>query len=142
MDIIIHFNLEINLKKIVFTLLVTLSSLFATLSVEYPSQKMLDSKIPIVDIRTPPEWKETGLLKGSIPIMFFNEQGGYDVNGFLTELNKKVDTTKPFALICRTASRTKIVGDFLSKQLHYDVIDLAGGIVFVQMKKLPMTPYK
>ena len=142
MDIIIHFNLEINLKKIVFTLLLTLSTLFASLSVEYPSHKILDSKIPIVDIRTPGEWKETGLLKGSIPIMFFNEQGGYDIDGFLTELNKKVDTTKPFAIICRTASRTRIVGDFLSKKLHYQVIDLAGGMVYVKAKNLPITPYK
>ncbi len=130
------------MKKIVLVLLIALSSLSASPSVEYPTQKLLDSKMPIVDIRTPPEWKETGLLKGSIPIMFFNEQGGYDVNGFLTELNKKVDTTKPFALICRTASRTKIVADFLSKQLHYDVIDLAGGMVYVKAKNLPITPYK
>ena len=103
---------------------------------------MLDSKIPIVDIRTPGEWRETGLLKGSIPIMFFNERGGYDVQGFLNELNKKVDTKKPFAIICRTASRTKMVGDFLSKQLKYTVIDLSGGIVYVQAKKLPMTRYR
>lgn len=142
MDIIIHFNLENNLKKIVLALLISLSSLYATVTNKYPTQELLNSKIPIVDIRTPGEWRETGLLKGSIPIMFFNERGKYDIQGFVNELNAKVDTTKPFALICRTASRTRLVANFLSTELNYNVIDLTGGIVYVQAKKLPMTPYK
>jgi rhodanese-related sulfurtransferase len=101
---------------------------------EYPSQKILDSKIPIVDIRTPGEWVETG--------MFWDEKGGYDVNAFLTELNKKVDTKKPFALICRTGSRTSIVADFLAKKLHYDVVNILGGIVYLKAMKLKTVPYE
>jgi len=95
-----------------------------------------------VDIRTPGEWRESGLLKGSIPIMFFNEKGGYDAKGFLGELHKKVDTTKPFALICRTGSRTKVVANFLSENFAYKVTNLEGGMIFVQAKGLPTTPYK
>lgn len=109
---------------------------------EYPSQKILDSKIPIVDIRTPGEWVETGIVKNSITIMFWDEKGGYDVNAFLTELNKKVDTKKPFALICRTGSRTSIVADFLAKKLHYDVVNILGGIVYLKAMKLKTVPYE
>lgn len=130
------------MKKIFFTLFILLSSLNATVTAEYASNKILNSKIPIVDIRTPGEWKETGLLKGSIPIMFFNERGGYDIEGFLKELNAKVDTTKPFALICRTGSRTKLLSGFLSKEYGYDVTDLKGGIVYANHVKLPILPYK
>jgi rhodanese-related sulfurtransferase len=140
-DIIIHFNLEIHLKKIIFTFLVLLSSLYATVTTQYASKELLDSKIPIVDIRTPGEWKETGLLKGAIPIMFFNEKGGYNVDAFLKELNAKVDTSKPFALICRTGSRTKLVSAFLSKEFGYNVTDLKGGIMYVKQAKLPILPY-
>lgn len=118
------------------------ATLLASMTNEYPSQKLLDSNIPIVDIRTPPEWKETGIVNGSITIMFFDETGGYDVQKFLNELNKKVDTTKPFALICRTGSRTIIVADFLSKQLGYDVINILGGIVFLKASNLPTVPYE
>jgi len=109
---------------------------------EYPSQKILNSNNPIVDIRTPSEWVETGIVKNAITIIFFNERGGYDVNSFLDELNKKVDTTKPFALICRTGSRTKMIAAFLSKELNYDVINLKGGMVYLKGMKLPIVSYK
>jgi rhodanese-related sulfurtransferase len=131
------------LKKTVFTFLVLLvTSLSASVSDEYPSQKILDSKIPVVDIRTPAEWKESGLLKGAIPIMFFDERGTYNVDAFIAELKKKVDTKKPFALICHTGSRTKMVANFLSQEFNYEVINLQGGMVFVAGKKLPVLPYK
>jgi len=130
------------LKKIFLTLLILATSLMAELKHEYLSQKLVDSKIPIVDIRTPGEWKETGIVKNSIPIMFFNEQGGYDVNAFLTELNAKVDTTKQFALICRTGSRTFVISDFLSKQLHYNVVNVKDGIIFAAQRNIQLMPVK
>ena len=118
-------------------------SLFArTLINEYPTSKLINNKIPIVDIRTPPEWVETGLIKDAIPIMFFDQKGHYNVKAFLDELNKKVDTTKPFALICLTGSRTKILGDFLAKKLNYKVTNLLGGMVFVKGARLPIVQYK
>jgi len=130
------------LKKIIFTLLVLLSSLYASVTNEYPSQKTLDSHIPIVDIRTPAEWKETGILKGAIPIMFFNERGGYNVQKFLDTLNKKVDTKKPFAIICRTGSRTRMLSAFLSKDIGYDIINLTGGMMYAKSKNLSTVSYK
>ena len=130
------------MKKIFLTLLILVSSLMAELRHEYLSQKLIDSKIPIVDIRTPAEWKETGIVKNSIPIMFFNEQGAYDVNAFLTELNAKVDTTKQFAIICRTGSRTAIIADFLSKQLHYKVVNVKDGIIFASQRNIELMPVR
>jgi len=130
------------LKKTLLSLLIIYSTLTASLSNEYPTQKIIDSGIPIVDIRTPGEWKQTGLVKGAITLMFFNERGGYDIKGFLNELNKRVDTKKPFAIICRTGSRTRILGEFLSKELGYKVINLKGGMVYLKAKNLPIVPYK
>jgi rhodanese-related sulfurtransferase len=130
------------LKKILIFLFVVYTSLFAELKNEYPTLKLINSETPIIDIRTPAEWYDTGLVKGSIPIMFFDERGRYDVEAFLTELNKKVDTTKPFALICRTASRTRIVSEFLSSKLNYKVTNLLGGMVYIKAKGLPVEPYK
>ena len=142
MVIIIQFNLEKKLKKIFFTLLLLISSLYAELTNEYLTQKLLDSKIPIVDIRTTGEWRETGIIKGSIPIMFFNERGGYNLDAFLNLLNGKVDTTKPFALICRTGSRTQVVSKYLSSELGYKVINIKGGIMYPMIKNPPFVPYK
>jgi len=130
------------LKKIIFTLLIFLMSLNASVINQDPSMSIIEKKIPIVDIRTPAEWKETGLLKGAIPIMFFNAQGKYNIQVFLTKLRKKVDVTKPFALICRTGNRTRMVTEFLSKDLHYNVINLTGGMMRAIGKNLPIVPYK
>lgn len=129
------------LKKILLSLLLLSASLFATMSDEEVSQKLIDSKIPIIDIRTPGEWKETGLLKGAIPIMLFDEKGNYDLKDFLEKLNKAVDTKKPFAIICRTGSRTKVLAPFLSQKLNYDVINLKSGMVYAKYVHLPILPY-
>ncbi len=119
---------------------------FTTLTAEYIrqpiDQKLLDSKIKIIDIRTPGEWKETGIIKGSIPIMFFDEQGNYNLETFIPQLNKYVKKGEKFALICRTGSRTQVLGSHLGKQMGYNVIDLQGGIMYAISKKLPTEPYK
>jgi rhodanese-related sulfurtransferase len=129
------------LKTFFFLCIALAASLFATVTNEYPSQKLLDAKIPVVDIRTPSEWRESGLLQGAIPIMFFDERGGYNVEAFLRELQSKVDVNKPFALICRTGSRTKVVSNFLSQEFGYTVIDLQGGMLYIKASKLPVVPY-
>lgn len=128
------------MKKIFLTLLILAASLQAEVKNEYLSQKLIDSKIPIVDIRTPGEWRETGIVKNSIPIMFFNQRGAYNVDAFLTELNAKVDTKKTFALICRTGSRTAMISSFLSKELGYKVINIKGGIVLAKPKNIKLVP--
>lgn len=118
----------------------------ATLMADYIhqpiDQKLIDSKIKIIDIRTPGEWKTTGLVKGALPIMFFDEKGNYDMNTFLAELNKKVKKNERFAIMCNSGSRSKVLGTYLGNQLGYNVIDLEGGIQYAITKKLPLEPYK
>jgi len=132
------------LKKVIFTLLLLSASLFAQLTSQYPTKEFFNKNIPVVDIRTPAEWKETGILKNAVTIMFFGRGGKYDAKKFLTELNKKVDTTKPFALICHTGRRTSIVAPWLSKEFGYKVINLKGGMEYVtkglQIKTVPYRP--
>ncbi len=106
------------------------------------SRELLVQKVPIVDIRTQSEWKETGIIKDAVTITFFNEQGQYDVDKFLKELNAKVDTKKEFALICRTGSRTGMLGKFLSEQLGYKIIDIRGGMLDARHRNVPIVPYK
>ena len=129
------------MKKIFLIFILFTSLLQAELIKAYPSVELLKKHIPIVDIRTPAEWRQTGIIQGAIPIMFFDEQGNYDVRKFLQELNKRVDTSKPFAIICHVGNRSAIVADFLSKQLGYTVIDLVGGMDEAKRRGLPMTPY-
>ncbi|WP_428737089.1 rhodanese-like domain-containing protein [Sulfurimonas sp.] len=131
------------MKKIFLLLTFFTLSLFAEYKSQYITKELVDSKTPIVDIRTPPEWKETGLLKGAIPIMFFDQRGGYNIDQFLKELNAKVDTKKPFAIICHTGNRTSLVGPWMAQKLGYNVINLQGGMDYATKGlKLPTYPYK
>lgn len=130
------------MKKLLFIVTILLGLLQAEVINEPASKALLEQHIPVVDIRTPGEWKQTGLVRGSIPIMFFDEKGGYNVDLFIKELNAKVDTSKPFALICRTGSRTSMLAPFLSSTYGYKVINLKGGILYANRLGLPIEPYK
>ena len=122
------------IKKILLALVALQAIVFADFSgINAEQLKTLQKQgAPVIDIRTPGEWKETGVIPGAHKIMFFDESGGYDVQKFLDALHKVApDKNKPVILVCRTASRTKVVGDFLSKQVGYkDVKELNGGVMF------------
>jgi len=135
--------MENTLKKIILTLILLSVSLFADLKNQYITKDFLNKHIPIVDVRTPAEWRATGILKGAIPIMFFDQRGNYDARKFLQELNKKVDTTKPFALICHTGNRTSMIAPWLAKEFGYKVINLQGGMDYaIKGVHLPTIPYR
>ncbi len=116
------------MKKAILVFILLNSLLLSEVKDIVVSQAFLDKNIPIVDIRTPTEWKETGIIKGSATITFFDERGAYNAKEFIAKLNKAVDTQKEFAIICRTGSRTSMVSQFLSNDLKYHVINLQGGI--------------
>ena len=130
------------MRKLIMSVLVFASSLMADYVRQPIDSKLIQSKIKIIDIRTPGEWKTTGLVKGSIPIMFFDEQGNYDLNAFLEQLNKHVRKNEQFAVICNSGSRSQVLGSYLGKQLGYRVIDLEGGIQYAIAKKTPLVPYR
>ncbi|MBN2824100.1 MAG: rhodanese-like domain-containing protein [Campylobacterales bacterium] len=129
------------LKKLFIALLFLSTTLFATLkNVEASPNAITGMKV--IDIRTPEEWMQTGIVKDSHTIMFFDEKGGYDLDKFLSELNKVVKKDEPFALICRTGSRTTMISQFLSEKLGYNVVNLQGGILHLMAQGYKPAPYK
>jgi len=94
--------------------------------------KMQEKGVVVIDIRTPQEWMDTGIIKGAIPIMFFDPMGRYNVDAWLNEFRKVVkDKNQPFIIYCAHANRSKIVGTFLSDKLGYkNVYELKGGIIY------------
>jgi len=126
------------IKKLILSILTMQAILFADFQA-IDAKEMLElhkNGAPIIDIRTPQEWKETGVIPGSTKIMFFDEKGNYNVEKFLTQLEKVAKTKDtPIILVCRTASRTKVVGKFLADDIGYKhTKELAGGIVFGWIK--------
>ncbi len=127
------------IKKILAAILALQIALFADF-VDVDAKelvKLQSQNVPVIDIRTPGEWKETGVIPGAHKIMFFDERGNYNIQNFLAKLSKVVkDKNQPFILVCRTAHRTKTVGNFLSKQVGYkNVKELKGGILYGWIKE-------
>jgi rhodanese-related sulfurtransferase len=127
-------------KKIGLILAFFSSLVFAELSQMDVTPEFVKSGVKIIDIRTKGEWVETGIVENSIPITFFDEQGRYNAEAFIQELNKYVKKDREFALICRTGNRTTAVSDFLSKQ-GYKVINLKGGVKKLMAQGYTLEPY-
>lgn len=130
------------MKKILLLLLFFTGFLMADLQNIWVTKDFIQKDIKIIDIRTPGEWKETGIVEGAYAIMFFNERGQFNVEKFLGELNKVVKKDEQFALICRTGSRTTEVSKFLAYKLGYKVINLAGGMVKLMRDGYKTVPYR
>lgn len=81
--------------------------------------KLLKSGVPIIDIRTQPEWEETGVISGSKLITFFDERGRSDPAAWLDKVKPVARTDQPVIVICRSGNRTKPVSQFLSQQAGY-----------------------
>jgi rhodanese-related sulfurtransferase len=129
------------MSKIFIIFLLSLSTLFAAMTSQEPSPKFLAKKIKIFDIRTQGEWKQTGIIKDSIPLTFFDERGQYNVQAFLAGLSKHVKKGESFALICATGNRTHMVSNFLGKN-GFPVINLKGGIMKAVQNGVKLVPFK
>ncbi len=123
-------------------LLILLAATFAFAAEQdrYPNQEFFSSGTLVIDIRTPGEWQQTGIVEGSRTLMAFDEQGNFDAMRFLSKLDGMVDKGETFAIICRTGRRTSLIADFLD-QRDYKVIDLTGGITHMKKIGIPLVPY-
>ena len=130
------------MRKILLTILGISAMINADVTNVVATKAFLNKPIKIIDIRTPAEWAQTGIIKGSYPIMFFNEKGEAKPDAFLAKLNKVVKKNEKFAIICRTGSRTAAIAPFLSDEKDYDVINLQGGIMKLMQEGYKPVPYR
>ena len=82
-------------------------------------KRLIEIGVPLVDIRTPEEWKETGIIEGSHLLTFFDAQGNYDVRAWLSALSDIAGSDEPVAIICHSGGRSDIVSRFLDAQVGY-----------------------
>ena len=77
------------------------------------------SGVPVIDIRTEGEWKETGVVPGSRLITLFDEKGRADAPAWLAKVKEVAKPEQPVIVICRSGNRTKAASDLLSRQAGY-----------------------
>ncbi len=84
--------------------------------------------ITLIDIRTPGEWRQTGVAPGAMRIDMLTPK---PPQGFVDKLLVQVkgDRDAPIALICRTGNRTTTVQKYLEAQGFTRVYNVKEGMV-------------
>ena len=85
-------------------------------------QELLAKGVPVIDIRLKSEWDETGVVKGSKLVTFFDERGRYDAVAWLDSVKIYAKKSDPIIVICRSGNRTKMVSQLMSQQAGYTTV--------------------
>jgi rhodanese-related sulfurtransferase len=97
----------------------------------------------VIDIRTAPEWNETGVLAGSKLLTFFDERGQVDAPAWLAQLKTASKPGQPVILICRSGNRSRTAAQFLTQQMGYKTVyNVTAGINGWAKEGRPVVPAK
>lgn len=75
----------------------------------------------ILDVRTPEEWRQTGMVPGSVPATL-------DRNFLATVQRRIPDKNTPVVTLCRSGSRSVKAANILAEHGYSNVYNAAGGI--------------
>jgi rhodanese-related sulfurtransferase len=119
------------LLTLLFLLTLAIQAEFKSIDAE-TLLKMQKEGVPVIDIRTPQEWNQQGIIPGAHLMMFFDAQGRPHAEAWLQKLSQLVkDKAHPCILYCAHANRSKAVGKWLSDKMGYaKVYELKGGIEY------------
>jgi len=119
------------MKKILLVLSLLSVSLFADFQTVDAKEfeKLMAKGYTTIDIRTPGEWKQTGIIKGAYKMMFFTPKGDADLAEWFFNLGRLIkDKNEPILIYCAHANRTKSLGQGLVQMGFKNVYELKGGI--------------
>jgi rhodanese-related sulfurtransferase len=127
---------------IIFIFSATVVMALGTLRHSHLTNELLNSGIRIVDIRTENEWRETGIVKGSLCLTFFSDDNKYDADAFVAKLKQYVSPNDRIVIICRSGNRSLKVGRFLVQRGFADVTNVIDGIKTAKSAGIALVHYK
>ncbi len=90
---------------------------------------LLGSDVPIIDIRTEGEWYETGVIKSSHLVTFFEKDGSYNFRKWMIKVDEIAKKNGPVIIICRSGRRSSIVSKMIIKEnAEYLIYHATNGI--------------
>ena len=90
---------------------------------------LLESSVPLIDIRTESEWHETGVISSSHLLTFFDKDGNYDFKKWTIEIREIADGNGPVIIMCSSGRRSRIVSNMMIKaNSEYLVYHATNGI--------------
>lgn len=112
----------------VYMLITSRSADYLELTAPEAQRLVVAGDVTLIDIRTPEEWRQTGVGRGA-KLVNMVHPGGAD--GFVSEILKQVDgdADAPIALICRTGNRTTQVQRLLVSRGFSRVYNISEGMV-------------
>ncbi len=111
------------LFALLFALTLPLSARAEIINIDHAElSRLLASGVPLIDIRTEPEWRDTGIIAGSRLLTFFDQQGQSDPASWLLKVKTIAKPEQPVIVICRSGNRTRAVSQFLSQQAGYRTV--------------------
>ena len=136
--------MKIKNLTITFFILLFSTQLFAEIN-EVNNNKikiLMESGVPLIDIRTEKEWHETGVINQSKLLTFFDKDGNSNVKKWMLELEKIASKKDPVIIICRSGRRSKIVANFLDQKEHYTTVfhETDGIISWIDFKNETVVP--
>lgn len=76
-------------------------------------QQLMAKGVQLIDLRTPGEWQQTGVVAGSHMVTLFDEKGRANPD-WSKEVNAISAPDQPIALICRSGNRTRAAAKLLN----------------------------
>ena len=103
---------------------------------------LMQSGASLIDIRRAEEWRDTGVIKESNLLTFFDKEGNHNIEEWLPKLKKITKEGDPVIIICKSGKRSGIVSKFLDEQANYtNVYNASGGMVsWVNSKNKTVEP--
>jgi len=93
-------------------------------------QKLLNEKTLIIDVRRAEEWSETGVIQSSHLLTFFDKNGNVNTEKWYSDISDISDKTTPVILVCRSGSRSKVIGNWMLRTLGYQTVyNVTDGII-------------
>ena len=91
---------------------------------------LMKQGVPLIDIRTNSEWQNTGIIKNSKLLTFFDQNGKSDVKSWMNKLREMAKKDQPLIIICKSGRRSGIVSDMLVNEENYsEVYNANSGIM-------------
>ena len=102
-------------------------------------QELLRTGIPLIDVRRPEEWRQTGIVAGSHLLTFFDARGDSDPGAWLRQLATLLPPGDTLALICRSGYRSGLIAAFLAETGVYRTLyNVRAGILGWLGAELPV----
>ncbi|MDC3063696.1 rhodanese-like domain-containing protein, partial [Alphaproteobacteria bacterium] len=89
---------------------------------------LINNNVNIIDVRTPIEWKKTGIINNSFLISLLNKQNKFVFKEWFDIFRQKVDFDKPIVFVCATGVRSHYISILVNKRLpEFKIYNLTNG---------------